>query len=332
MIVVVHVFLFLCSFLDLLKDRYPIVLELLLFILFIITAFQNGTADYDSYNYIFDSQSFDYLSYPYFHNRKLGLSGQEFLFSSVISLIKLFGLSFRAFVFSFFLLVYFIKRRLFKSLRYPFISLFVVSVLVFNKDLSQWRHAMVIYLSLLVLSERDKRLSFIYPFVGFHFHSVALISYIPTFFISYLSKQNLLRSLIFGGVILVNILFIFNYFADYLSLSGKLNSDNDAYSISNYYYYYLVLIIVMVSFSFYQKNFVYLVGLIVLITGFILVLLLSFNATLAGRISEIIFPMGLLVIINNRFSLSGNLNVFKFAVFTVFFLFLYINRDVYSLI
>lgn len=327
MINFLYFFLFFASFLDLLKNKSPIILELLLFILFITTAFQYGTDDYDSYNYIFNVQSFEYISYPFFNNPYLGLSGQEFLFSSLICSVKYLGLSYQNFVFLFFFIIYLIKRKVFKSLRYPLISLFVVTVLILNKELSQWRHAMVINISLLILYDWKKNKSLIYPLIGFSFHSLSLISLIPAFIIRFVKQQNIIKYSIFGVIFLFNLLLLANYFSDFLQLSSKLNSTVTSYEISNNYYYLSLLIIIITSFCFYQKNFNYLIGLIVLIMGLSFMFMFSFNPTLSGRTTEIFFPLSILILINNKFSLSGNYNAFKVTLFNLFFLTIFITRD-----
>lgn len=329
MIILIYFFLFFLSFLDLRKEKYPKILELSLFIIFIITAFQTGTDDYDSYNYIFEFQSFEYLSYPFYNNPRLGLSGQEFLFSSLISLIKLLGFNFQTFVVIYFFLIYMIKRKVFKTFRYPFISIFVFSVLILNKELSQWRHAMIINIALLLLYDWKKTKSLIYPLIGFHFHALSLISLIPAFVIRFVKRQNIIKYSIIGFIFFFNLLLIVNYFSDYLQLSSKLNSEVTGYDITNNYYYLLLIIIILSAFCFYQKNINYLIGLIVLVSGFFLLLLFSFNPILSGRTTEIFFPLGILILINNKPTLSGNYNLFKVTLFNLFFLIILINRDLF---
>ena len=186
---------------------------------------------------------------------------------------------------------------------------------------------MIINIALLILYDWKKTKSLIYPFIGFHFHAISLISFIPAFIIRFVKKQNIIKYSIFGFIFFFNLLFLVNYFSDYLLLSSKLNSDITDYYISNNYYYLSLLMIIIPAFCFYQKNMNYLIGLIVLVSAFFLLFLFSFNPTLSGRITEIFFPLGILILINNKSKLSGNYNSFKVTLFNLFILLFLINRD-----
>lgn len=264
--------------------------ELLIFVFFLIVGFQRETADYQAYNLIFDLQSFDFISYPYFKHPSLGLTGQEFIFSLLICLVKAFSGSFEVFIFIYFFIFYLIVRKVVLNQKLRFSILLLLGIMLLPKALTQWRHAFVILLSLFFILNMKKSRFFLIPLISFNIHALGIITFTYRIVDYIYKKLGLFISVTILVLGALSLTIAIGILQPYLPFLSKLDSDTQIqYSISEKLILFTFLLaIVSVTILNYKSSDK--LSLLIVLISFVSLFVFNSLPVFAGRIYEMMIP------------------------------------------
>lgn len=222
--------------LDYSKFKYVELKERLIYcfliILIIFVGLRYNSVDYQLYKQIFESQSFNNFSFPFYSG---GMGAKEFLFSSFISFFKVVNFNYQLLIFIFAVVSIYIKFYYIKKYSpYIILSLFIYFTFLFAKDMGQFRNATIAAILLISIIPLVKRNFLLYFGIilfssGIHIFS---LSAIPLYFLyPYLRKVNNSRIILIIALLIFIKGGLFSYVYPYIHLFGNEISDK----LTSYY-------------------------------------------------------------------------------------------------